>query len=85
MVVVKIELWPGGREGNSRGLGVMIITNDGTGDAEFGNYKYTLSHAGKHFGGKKQEPFKQGRIKNFKRTLSPYRLVQRCLKDAMEV
>lgn len=85
MVVVTIELWPSGREEKSRGLAVLTITNDGTGDAEYGNYRYELSHAGKYFGGKRKEPYKQGRVKRFKRTLSPYRLVQRCLKDAGEI
>ena len=51
MIVVTIALWPKGDEKKERGLGVLVITNDGTGDAEFGNYRYTLSHAGKYFGG----------------------------------
>jgi hypothetical protein len=85
MIQVLIELHPHGDATKARPLGLMLITNDGTGDAEYGNYRYTLSHAGKFFGGTKKEPFKQGRVKKFKRTLSPYRLVQRCLKDAGEV
>lgn len=84
MVRVTIELDAHGLGDSVRMLGVMEIVNDGTGTGEFGNYTYTLSHAGKFFG-KRSGPFKKGRVKNFKRTLSPYRLVCRCLKDAMEV
>lgn len=84
MIVVTMELWPGGTEDRKRGLGVVVITNDGTGTPEYGNYRYTISHAGKFFG-KRKEPFKQGRVKGFSRKLSPYRLLCRVLKDAMEV
>lgn len=84
MIVVKIEMYPKGREEGSYPLGVMVITNDGTGTQEAGNYKYTISHAGVHLG-KRKEPYKQGRVRGFRRTASPYRLVQRCLKDAGEI
>lgn len=83
MIVVKMELWPGGDESRMRPLGTIVITNDGTGNAEVGNYRYTLSHAGKFFG-KRKEPFKQGRVIRFIRTLSPYRLLCRVLKEARE-
>lgn len=69
-----------------RPLGHIVISNDGTGTVKLGNYKYVLAHAGKHWEkNKKGKPFKKGRIRNFPRNMSPYRLVQRCLKHAGEV
>lgn len=84
MIQVLIELHPGGDETRKRCIGLLVIRNDGTGTPEKGNYEYAISHAGKFFG-KRKEPFKQGRIKGFPRKLSPYRLISRVLKDAMEV
>ena len=83
MVVVKIELWPGGDKRRRRPLGVLYITNDGSSEsAAVGNYKVTASHAGKFFG--KKGVFKQGRVLGFARTLSPYRLVCRALRAINE-
>jgi hypothetical protein len=59
MIVVTIELWPGGYKEKSRPLGVISITNDGTGTKEKSNYNYVLSHAGLFFGQRK-EPVKKG-------------------------
>jgi len=83
MIVVTIELWPKGNQDKSRPLGVLAIANDGTGTPELGNYTWTLSHAGVYFG-KRKEPFKKGRLRNFPRHLSPYRLISRILKEAKE-
>lgn len=82
MIVVRIELESARGAARNRLLGVMTIANDGTGSKEYGNYKYALSHAGKFIG--RKGVFKKGRITGFKRSSSPYRLVQRCLKDAGE-
>jgi hypothetical protein len=38
MLVIKIEIWPFGVEENKRPIGNLKIANDGTGDAETGNY-----------------------------------------------
>lgn len=79
MIVVKIELWPGGDKEKARPLGVVTLFNDGTGDRATGNYNVIASHAGKFFG-KKKEPYKKGRVVGFLRNLSPYRLLFRALK-----
>lgn len=84
MIVVKIEMYPGGDKKGKCGLGVLVISNDGTGTTKAGNYLYTLSHAGKYFKTKKGV-CKHGRVTNFPRAYSPYRLVQRVLKDAGEI
>lgn len=79
MVVVKIELWPNGDETKSKPLGIMTMSNDGTGSNKYGNYSVQLSHAGMFFG-KRKEPWKSGKVKNFLRTASPYHLVSKALK-----
>jgi hypothetical protein len=62
VIVVTIALWPKGDQDREVPLGILAIANDGTGTPEMGNYKWTLSHAGKYFG-KRKEPFKQGRLR----------------------
>ena len=42
MLVVRIELWPGGDESRKRILGLAHIINDGTGDENTGNYVVRL-------------------------------------------
>lgn len=84
MIVVYIELWPGGDEEKKRLLGSLILTNDGTGTKKEGNYKVVASHAGIFFG-KRKEPFKTGRVTGFVRKLSPYRLVCRALRAIGEI
>jgi len=82
MLVVKIELWPRGDASRRRVIGRMTITNDGTasdgtGDSQFGNYNVNLGHSGIHadrFGS-----YRQGKVTNFRRSLSPYHLVARAL------
>lgn len=83
MIVVKVELWPGGDKTRKRPLGRMKIWNDNSGTATAGNYKFELAHAGVYYG-KRKGPFKTGRVRNFLRRLSPYRLIYRCLKEAEE-
>lgn len=84
MIKVTIELDTHGKGEKVRTIGVIVIANDATGDDTFGNYEYALSHAGKYIHQKKGV-YKKGRILRFKRTLSPYRLLQRVLKDAGEI
>lgn len=83
MIVVRIELWPHGDQARARQLGVIAITNDGTGTAATGNYEVVASHAGNYFG-KRKEPYKRGRVRGFLRNLSPYRLLFRALKELGE-
>lgn len=47
MVVVKVELWPGGYESNAREIGRMTITNRGDGTAERGNYDVKVKRSGR--------------------------------------
>lgn len=84
MIVVTIELWPGGDKEKRRPLGVLTITNDGTGNEKEGNYRGAASHAGKFFG-KGRGVYKEGVVRGFKRILSPYRLLFRMLKAMGEI
>lgn len=77
MVVVRIELWPGGDREKASPLGVVFIANDATGNEAWGAYDVTLSHAGKFFG--RRGAYRRGRVEGFRRTLSPYHLVARAL------
>jgi len=85
MIEVLIYLNPKGKATKRKDkklLGLICIANDGTGTSKLGNYNYAISHAGKFID--KKGVFKKGRIENFPRRLSPYRLVARILKDAGE-
>lgn len=84
MIQVTVELKSARGAHRDRPLGCLVISNDGTGTALLGNYKYVLSHAGDYFG-KRKEPYKTGRVVGFPRRASPYRLIFRCLKDAGEM
>lgn len=46
MIVVTVELWPGGSESAKRHLGTATITNDATGTLTRSNYKVVLSKRG---------------------------------------
>jgi hypothetical protein len=77
MVVCTIELWPHGDKNQARPLGVINISNDGTGDAQSGNYEAELLHAGVYFG--KPGNWRTGSVSGYRRSLSPYHLVARAL------
>ena len=81
MIVVRIELWPYGRQENAKLLGVCSISNDGSGDEQFGNYNVELSHAGKHI--QKRATWKRGTVKCYKRALSPYHLVYEAIRACL--
>jgi hypothetical protein len=46
MLYLRIELWPKGQRDKSRLLHEAVIANDGTGNANRGNYKAHLSRKG---------------------------------------
>ena len=83
MVVVKIELWPGGDKSKARLLGVATIANQGTGDATHGNYKVDLTHSGVYFG--KPGTWRTGYVLGHRRDLSPYHLVMKALMNALGI
>jgi hypothetical protein len=70
MMVVKVELWPGGIEAAKQDLGTAYITNDGTGTADIGNYDVRLGRM------RGRGVWRTGRVEGFKRKiLGPWDLL----------
>lgn len=63
MLVVRVELWPGGCEASKRVLCEGTIVNDGSGNQTIGNYRVKLGRS-PHIEGK---IWKRGRVENFNR------------------
>ena len=59
MIRITIELCPRGDTKNTKLLGTAIISNDGTGTDQIGNYNITLNKGGKFL--------KKGRLEGFPR------------------
>jgi hypothetical protein len=71
MLRITIELVPNGKEELARGIGGMLIINDGTGTPESGNYIYSITSDSKQI---------DGTIKRFERKKSVWNLVSAILK-----
>jgi hypothetical protein len=91
MIVVKIEMWPGGSEDRSYELGRTYIYNDGTGTPARGNYEVRVCRKSKDgqynltsrevVAGKKCT--RVGRVRDWPRkSYNIWRLILRCLKSA---
>ena len=81
MIVVKIEIHPGGSEENKHLEGMILVANDGTGDSHLGNYNYAITHTGVHKR-EKDIVYKSGKIMKFERRRGVYALLRRILTDA---
>lgn len=88
MIVVKIELWPFGYEGNKEEIGRMYIANEGTGTQERGNYKVAVSRRGTKavpstWGfANGAKPLREGVVLDYPRkAYNVWRLIMRALKD----
>ncbi len=78
MLVVRVELWPGGFESGKRQIALMRIYNDGTGDDERGNYiVQQLSYGDDPVTGKL--PLSEGVVKDHNRACSVWELVRKAL------
>ena len=71
MIVVHVQLWPGGDQSKAKHLGTATITNDGTGDpanrrrgkeSTLGNYRVRLSKRGQP-----TVRWRDGRVEGFRR------------------
>jgi hypothetical protein len=78
VIVVKVELWPGGDERRKRSLGTAYIINDGTGTSLRGNYHVMLSRMKDA-----TVPWRIGRVVNWPRTGSPWDLLNRAISAAI--
>jgi hypothetical protein len=77
MLVVRIELWPGGREDRKQTLATGTITNLGTGSKTRGNYFADLRDAA-------GRPWRHGTVTNFPRKrLLAWDLLHRVLRNLL--
>lgn len=79
MLVITVELAPGGDMTSRRHLGTMLIVNDGSGSATTGNYDVTLSKWGRP-----ASIWKRGRVEGFPRQhQGAFDLMLRALESAV--
>src|SRR5687768_13951186 len=77
MIVVKVELWPGGNESRSRSLGTAFIVNNGTGTAKLGNYDVALMKMRDA-----TQVYRLGRLTGWVRRKSPWNLLMLAIATA---
>lgn len=90
MIVVRIEMWPGGDREKAYLLQEMAIANVG-GDAEKGDYAAVMSHSTTFKGNGLENPnnppehavWKRARVRGFPRKLSPAELVRRAIYECL--
>ena len=75
MLIVRVELWPHGDELRKEEIGKLVIANDGTGTAVFGNYDIELSE--------KERETEKGRVETYFRKHSVWVLVKRALDQLL--
>jgi len=74
MLRITILLVPYVKEGFKREIGKIIIANDGTGDYDIGNYKYTISDDTGSI---------RGKLKGHKREKSVFHLIKDILSKSI--
>lgn len=78
MIVIKVELWPGGAKARAREIRRMFIANDGTGHQKRGNYSIAIFRRGS-----KVKVQRRGRVENYPReAYSVWRLVRLAIEAA---
>lgn len=82
MVVVKIEVWPRDDQSQAKQIGEMRISDNGEGTPAISDYDVSLRHGGKFWG--RPGIWKNGMVKKFARSLSPYHLVFRALESCLK-
>ena len=82
MLVVRVELWPGGDDRKRREIALMTITNDGTGDIKTGNYVGSVFRKGCLAEDRTKRPLRSAEVKGYKRlNLHVWSLVGRMLTN----
>jgi hypothetical protein len=75
MLVIRIELWSGGRQDKKKDLGMLFIVNTGSGTKSLGNYEVMLSKWGHP-----DVPWRVGSVAGFDRLRgSPWDLMRRAI------
>lgn len=78
MIVVRIEMWPHGDERLKREIGAAMITNQGTGTRDAGNYTVRLMKSAEY--ARSPGVWKRGEVEGFPRLrLGPWDLLYRAL------
>jgi hypothetical protein len=85
VIVVKVELWPGGDEGRKRSLGEARISNDATEslttELRGGSYDVVLLTGDPPLSKKAGKEWRRGRVTGFPRIkLGPWDLLYRALR-----
>ena len=76
MIVVTVEVWPGGDASKAEHVGTAEIDNDTTGTLTVGNYNVVVGKSA-YF----KCPWKRGRVEGFpRRRLGPWDLLYRALR-----
>lgn len=82
MVVVRVELWPGGNAAKATEIGRVVIANDGKSlKPNEGSYRVALAHGGMYWG--RSGSWLGGTIKRHQRDRSPYHLVLAAIRAAL--
>ena len=89
MIVVKLEMWPGGDESRMYELGRTYIYNDGAGSARRGNYEVRVCRKHKDYEGTHRNVAtgkgftRTGRVEGWPRkSYNIWLLILRCLRAA---
>lgn len=77
MIVVKVELWPGGKEDRKTSLGMAFIVNDRTGTRTHGNYTVMLGKIKDA-----TQAYRIGRVVGWARRGSPWNLLMLAIAAA---
>ncbi len=83
MLVIKIELWPGGDESRASLVSEARLFNDGShpDHPRRGNYEVRLGGQGRGAG----RVWRRGRVENFaRRSVGPWELLRRALNSALK-
>lgn len=88
MIVIRVELWPGGDEDRATHLGTAVIANDGTGTRYIGNYNVFLGKWGEEDPMRlvkvKSARWKTGRVEGFQRLIrGPWDLMGSALSSML--
>lgn len=85
MIVVRVEMWPGGRADRKYLLGSAVIANDGKGSDSVGHYKFRIGRRGVDTPlAPLIKPWKVGAVLNFPRQrLGVWDLIFRALKEVI--
>jgi hypothetical protein len=81
VLVVRVELWPGGDPTRIKEIACVTIVNDGSGDELKGNYDCASIRCGQSHMDPTTKPVRTARVEQYLRTRPVLNLVVRALKN----